>query len=436
MAFPLIAPIRQMHDQPRIDDVAGETRRAWQDSSVRGRIRPKMRVAVGVGSRGIARQAEMVRATIDVLREWGAEPFVVAAMGSHGGATPEGQRELLATSGITEDALGVPIRTEMDVVEIGRNSRGEPVWWDRNALSADAVVTVSRIKPHTDFRGDYESGVVKMLAIGLGKKRGAAAHHRWGVPGLRDLMPETGRIVLERTPFVAALAIIENADDETALLQVVERESVLTAEPKLLDTARALMGRLPFDQLDILIIGEIGKNYSGAGIDPNVVGRLLLETAPEPPAPKITRICALDLSPESHGNGTGVGIADLITTRLRDAIDPHATRENSLTACFLWRAKVPLAFPTDRDCLTAAIETCWQPHPEAIRLAIIPNTLELTDLWVSPPLIEESAARAGLESIGDPEPMPFDAQGCLDQERLFPRSWRARRADRHRNARA
>ncbi len=428
MDIPPLTPVRQTAPQPAVADVAGEVSRRWQASRLADRLRPGARVAVAVGSRGVANLAVIVRATLDHLRGRGAEPFVVAAMGSHGGATAEGQRQLLAEYGVSEAALGVPVKTDMDAVRIGTNSWGEPVWWDKNALAADAVVTVSRVKPHTDFRGRYESGVAKMLAIGLGKREGAAQHHRWGVRGLRDMLPETARVVLEKTPFAAGLAVLENAREQTARLQVVERGEVLDVEPGLLEEARGLMGRLPFDPLDLLVIGEIGKNYSGAGIDPNVVGRLLVETQQEPESPRITRICALDLSPESHGNGTGCGIADLATERLLAAIDPVPFRMNNLTACFLRRSQLPFAFPDDRSCVGAGLETCWQPDAAALRLAVIPNTLEVSELWVSPALAAEARRHPHLEVTGPARPLPFDAAGNLVQEALFPRSVRGRRA--------
>jgi hypothetical protein len=411
-----------------VADVAAETRRQWASSRLSGRVKRGDRVAVGVGSRGIANVAIIVRATLDYLRDLGARPFVVAAMGSHGGATAEGQRQLLGEYGISEQALGVPVKTDMTAVRIGTNSWGEPVYWDKNALESDAVVTVSRVKPHTDFRGRYESGIVKMIVIGLGKRDGASQHHRWGVRGLRDVLPETAKVVLEKTPFVAGLAVLENAAEQTARLQAVDRDELLAVEPGLLEEARRLMGRLPFDQLDLLVIGEIGKNYSGAGIDPNVVGRLLIETQPEPNSPNITRICCLDLSPESHGNGTGVGIADLTTNRLLAAIDPVPFRMNNLTACFLWRSKLPIAFPTDRECIASGIETCWQPNREQLRMALIPNTLEMAELWVSPPLVAEARKHPHLEVMGDPRALPFDMAGNLRQEELFPHSVRGRRA--------
>jgi hypothetical protein len=427
--MPLIAPLRQTVRQPTITDVAGEVRRQWQRSRLPERLRRGDRVAIAVGSRGIANLAVLVRATVDSLRDLGAQPFIVAAMGSHGGGTAEGQRQILADYGVSEESLNVPVRTDMTVVQLGSNSWGEPVFWDRNAFEADAVITISRVKPHTDFRSRHESGIVKMLVIGLGKRDGAAQHHRWGVRGLRDMMPETVRVILERTRFAAGLAVLENAREETSRLQVVDRDDLLAEEPRLLEEARGLMGRLPFTQLDLLVVGEIGKNYSGSGMDPNVVGRLLMEGEPEFDSPRITRICALDLSPESHGNGTGIGIADLTTERLLRQIDPVPFRLNTLTACFLWRSKLPIALPTDRDCLATGLETCWQPNPGALRLAIIPNTLELTDLWVSAPLVAEAQDRP-LEVIAGPQPIPFDASGNLDQEKLFPHSVRGRRNHR------
>jgi hypothetical protein len=426
--IPHVAPVRQTAPQPTVTDVAGEVRRRWQSSKVPSRLKRGDRVAVGVGSRGIANLPTILRATLESLRDFGARPFVVAAMGSHGGATKEGQAELLASYGVTEADLGVPVKTDMTAVQVGTSSWGEPVWWDKNAFEADAVVTVSRVKPHTDFRGRYESGVAKMLVIGLGKREGASTHHKFGVRGLRDLLPESARVILQKTRFLGGLAVLENAREETAHLEVLDRDDLLEREPPLLVQARQLMGRLPFEQLDLLVIGEIGKNYSGAGIDPNVVGRMLLETSAEPDAPpRITRICALDLSPESHGNATGVGIADLTTDRLLAAIDPGPFRMNNLTACFLWRSKLPLGFPTDRECLAAGLATCWQPDLKAVRLAVIPNTLEVADLWVSAPLLAEARANPHLEVTGDLRPLPLDAAGNVEQGKLFPHSVRARR---------
>jgi hypothetical protein len=429
VSFPDLYLVRQTAPQPAVADVPGEVRRQWLGSRAAKRIKKGDRIAVGCGSRGIANYFVIAKATVEALKELGAKPFIVAAMGSHGGANAEGQRELLASYGITEASLGVPVKTDMDSRQIGTNSWGEPVWWDCNALAADGVVTVSRIKPHTDYRSKYESGITKMTVIGLGKREGAAQHHRWGWKGLQQMIPETAKVILEKTRFLGGLAIVENAKEETAHLQVVDRDELLDVEPVLLERSRTLMGRLPFNQLDVLVIGEIGKNYSGAGIDPNVVGRLLIEAAPElePPAPRITRMVALDVSPESHGNATGIGIADLTTDRALASIDPVPFRMNNLTACFLRRSQLPFAFPTDRECLAVAIETCWQPIAEKLRFAVIPNTLEVAELWVSKRLAEEARSNSHLQVSGDARPLPFDSAGNLVQEKLFPHCVRARR---------
>lgn len=433
MEIPPVQLVRQTAPQPTVADVPGEVRRLWLASKTAQRIKPGMRVAVAVGSRGIKNLLLIVRATIAALKELGADPFVVAAMGSHGGATSEGQRELLASYNIDEAHLGVPIVTDMDVVQIGTNSKGQPVWWDRNALAADAVVTVSRVKPHTDFRGQFESGIVKMLVIGLGKRVGADQVHSFGPLGLRDMIPDAGRVILEKTPFVGGLAILENAHEETARLEVVDRDDLWDREPELLQEASRMMGRLPFKGADVLIIGELGKNYSGAGMDPNVIGRMLIEGSPEVETndPRIVRIGVLEVSPESHGNATGIGLADLTTNRAIAGIDHKAFRMNNLTARSLWRSKLPFAFETDREVIAACLETCWQVESDKVKLCVIPNTLEVAELWVSPALAADLAGRPHLEFVGSPQPLPFDAVGNLMQEKLFPHSVRGRRAAHH-----
>ena len=429
MDIPSVQLVRQTAPQPTLADVAAEVRRQWLNSNTAKRIKPGMKIAVGCGSRGIKNYLAIAKATIEALKELGAKPFVVAAMGSHGGANATGQRELLASYYLDEAQLGVPVVTDMDAVQIGTNSWDQPVWWDKNALAADGVVTVSRIKPHTDFRGKFESGIMKMLAIGLGKRHGADQHHSFGTRGLRDMMVESAKIIVEKTPFLGGLGILENANEETAHVEVVDRDDLFEREPVLLDQARGIMGRLPFAAFDVLIIGECGKNYSGAGIDPNVVGRMLIEASPEAETnnPRITRMAVLDVSPESHGNGTGIGIADLTTNRALASIDPVPFRMNNLTARFLWRSKLPIAFDTDREVIATSVETCWQPVASQVKFALIPNTLEVAELWVSAPLAAEAKGNPHLELVGEPMPLPFDAAGNLVQEQLFPHSVRGKR---------
>lgn len=430
MNIPPVQLVRQTAPQPSIADVAAATRKAWLGSTLAKRIKPGMRIAVGCGSRGIRNYLTITKATVEALKELGAKPFAVAAMGSHGGATAAGQRDLLASYGITERNLGVPVVTDMDAVSVGVNSWGEQVWWDKNALAADGVVLVNRVKAHTDFRGRYESGLVKMMVIGLGKQRGADQIHSWGVRGLKEMLIETAKVLLEKTPFLGGLAVLENANEETARLEVLDRDEVMDREPPLLDEAKRMMGRIPFKQLDVLIVGELGKNYSGAGMDTNVVGRMLLEASPEAETndPRITRVAVLDLSPESHGNGTGIGIADLTTNRALAAIDPAPLRMNNLTARFLWRSKLPLGFETDRECVRQAVETCWNPVQDRLKFCVIPNTLEVAELWASSALAAEAAGHPDLELVGSPTELPFDAAGNLVQEKLFPHSVRGRRA--------
>ena len=267
-----------------------------------------------------------------------------------------------------------------------------------------------------------------MLTIGLGKRQGAEQVHKLGLAGLARLLPEVGSFLLDRTPVALGLALLENADEQLSRVVAVEPEDLLAVEPTLLDEARTLMARLPFDQIDVLLIGELGKNFSGTGLDPNVIGRQRVETMPDLPRPVVTRLAVLDLSPETRGNALGIGLADLTTDRLVAAIDPVPMRINSMTSNFLTRARVPLSLPTDSAVLTACLDTCWRIDPSEARLVIIPNTLELTHLWVTEPLLGEVKNHPDLVSESDLEPIPFGLDGTLDQEALFPSSVRGRRA--------
>ncbi|MBV8611613.1 MAG: DUF2088 domain-containing protein [Singulisphaera sp.] len=427
MDLPPIARVRQSFDQPEVADVPRAVEEAIRSSRIAERVPAGGSIAVTVGSRGLAGIDRIVRATVETLRALGRAPFVVAAMGSHGGGTADGQRALLAELGVTEEAIGCPIRSEMDTVVLGTNAFGLPIHFDRNAFDADGIVLLNRIKPHTSFTGRYESGLLKMLAIGLGKRQGAAQVHKLGLPGLKRMLPEVGALLLRKTPVALGLAILENAREHTARIVAVEPEELLDVEPLLLDEARELMARLPFDQIDVLVVGELGKNYSGTGLDPNVIGRQRVETMPDLPRPVVTRLAVLDLSAETRGNALGIGLADLTTERLVRALDPVPMRVNSLTSNFLTRARVPLALPTDRDVVAASLDTCWRIARDEARMVLIPNTLELTTLWVTRPLAGEVEAHPGLRFETDFAPIPFAAAGTLDQESLFPESVRARR---------
>jgi len=427
MTLPRLARVRQSIPQPRLEDVPGTVRRLILSSRLRDRVAKGGTIAVGIGSRGVSGIARVARTIVDTLREMGYKPFVVAAMGSHGGATADGQRELLAGYGVTAETMGVPVKTGMDTVVLGTNPVGLPIYFDKNAYEADAIVLANRVKPHTDFHAQHESGVLKMLVIGLGKRDGASQVHKLGVRGLREVLPAVGRFLVKNTRFALGLAIIENAEDVPAEIVALEPETIFELEPVLLERARDLMGRLPFDQIDVLVVGELGKNYSGAGMDPNVIGRLLIETQPDLDRPVVTRLAVLDVSDESHGNIVGVGFADLTTERLVSRLDPESFRINVLTSCCLERARIPITLPTDRDVIQTALETCWRIEFSQARVVVIPNTLELETIWVSPPLDDEVRAHPHLTRETDFLPIPFLADSSLDQVQLFPESIRGRR---------
>ncbi|MDR3637235.1 MAG: lactate racemase domain-containing protein [Isosphaeraceae bacterium] len=424
--LPPIARVRQSFNQPEVRDVPAAVARAISQSRIKHRVRPGGSIALTVGSRGIAGIDRIVKAAVEALRGLGFHPFVVAAMGSHGGGTAEGQGALLAELGVTEETVGCPVRTEMETVVLGTNSFGLPIHFDKNAFQADGILLLNRIKPHTSFTGRYESGLLKMLAIGLGKREGAAQVHKLGLPGLKTLLPEVGAFLLQKTPVALGVALLENAREHTARVAAIEPDDLLEVEPRLLDEARVLMARLPFDQIDVLIVGELGKNYSGTGLDPNVIGRQRVETMPDLPRPVVTRLGVLDLSVETCGNGLGVGLADLTTDRLVSGLDPTPMRVNSLTSNFLTRARVPLSLPTDRALIAACLNTCWRIDWAEARMVMIPNTLELTTLWVTPALQRDVESLEHLSRETDYGPIPFRDE-TLDQEALFPDSVRARR---------
>jgi Lactate racemase N-terminal domain len=428
MSFPTIARVRRSYRQPTVADVTQATIEAIGQSRLARRLPAGSRIAITAGSRGISGIAGIVKAAVDAVRSLGFDPFVVAAMGSHGGGTEEGQRGLLAELSITERALGCPIQAEMDTVVLGTNSFGLPIHFDRNAYNADGIILLNRIKPHTSFSGQYESGLLKMLSVGLGKRQGAAQVHKLGLPGLRKLVPEVGAKLLELAPVALGVAILENAMEQTARIVAVEPEDILAVEPRLLEEARLLMARLPFDQIDVLVVGEIGKNYSGTGLDPNVIGRQRVETMPDLPRPVITRLAVLDLSTETKGNALGIGLADLTTDRLVRGIDPTPMHVNSLTSNFLTRARVPLSLATDQDVVAASLDTCWRVDRRDARMVLIPNTLELTTLWVSEALAQDVASDPELAIETEFLPIPFCDDASLNQERLFPESHRAQRS--------
>jgi len=412
--LPRLLPVRQRYDAPVEPDVVAATRRELE--SLRGRIQPGAHIAVTAGSRGIRDVAVVIKAACDWLKELGAEPFIVPAMGSHGGATADGQRAVLASYGVTEERMGVPIRATMDTVVLGRVPDGPPVHLDAYAAQADGILLVNRVKPHTDFHGEVESGLAKIAAIGLGKQRGAEAIHAYGSPNLPRWVPLVARRIVESGRVLGGLAILENAYERTARVAFVEPDGVTgAAEAALLGEARQLLGRLPFDDLDVLIVDELGKDKSGSGMDTNVIGRMWIEGVPEPERPRVTNITVHAISEASHGNAVGVGLADFIPFRVLEQIDLHALYVNAMTSGIggVRRAKLPIALPTDRDAVAAAIAMCGRPDVENVRLVRIHDTLDTVSLLVSESLRAEVEAHPRLEVTGDPVPFECSAEGDL-----------------------
>jgi hypothetical protein len=354
------------------------------------------RVAIGVGSRGIANIDRIVKTAVDLLRHWDLQPFIVPAMGSHGGATAEGQAALLAGYGVTEARMGCPVRSSMDVVELDRGNLPHGIYMDRLAHESDGVLLINRIKPHTDFHGRFESGLAKMAVIGLGKEPAASTMHGFGVPGLRDGVPRAAEHILAAGRIIGGLAIVENAYDETMALEFLGADEVLAREPALLEIARANMPALPMKALDILIVDALGKNISGTGLDTNVIGRIRIAGQPEPDSPRITAIVVCDLTDESHGNATGAGLADVITRRVFDKIDVGVTYKNVFTSGFPERGKIPLVAPTDADAFVCAWRICGPIPAEDLRVARIRDTLHLSDIGVSPAVARELEGRSDI----------------------------------------
>lgn len=397
--------------------VQEQTRDAVAVLAADPRLRSGASVAVGVGSRGLDHLVTVVREVVAALRARGCAPFLVPAMGSHGGATAEGQVALLRDYGITPESVGAEIRATMEVQQIGW-LEGEdagpfayhPVYCERHALSADAILLVNRVKPHTDFRGTIESGIAKMSVIGLGKRQGAESVHRYGAYGLRELMPRIARYLATHLPLVGGVALIENEMGQTAEIHALRGVEIgREAEAALLERARALCPRLPFRELDVLVVDEMGKNVSGAGMDTHVIGRGCMPSIPEAEwgGPNIRLITVLDVTPESHGNVTAAGLADIVPQRLVEKADWEATFINMRTSGEggVLRARLPLIVPTPEDCVRTAIATCGRAEPSAVRLVRIRNTARTRYLEISGALLEEAQRDPALVVAGRPHPM-------------------------------
>ncbi len=378
--------------------------------TVRTEIKAGKTYALGVGSRGIRSIALIVKQVIDLIRAEGADAVIIPAMASHGGATAAGQREVLAALGITEATMGVAIDDDMAVEEVARLNDGTPLYFSRAALSRDGVIPINRVKPHTDFHGPHESGLCKMLVIGFGKHVGAASVHRRGFTEFHRVLPEAGELLLRRVPVPCGVAVVENGREETARIRVLPKALMLAEERALLDEAREWMARLPFQHVDLLVVGRLGKNLSGSGMDPNVTGRWISRAATG--GLEATRLTVLNLTPETHGNAIGVGAADTIPRHLFESIDWEKTYLNGLTSTELAGARIPMVLENDRQAVEAAIRAINGRTPAQGRVVVIRDTLSVEEFAISEGLADE-ADRLGLTPHGPWEPICFDADGSL-----------------------
>ena len=414
MALPKMTRIQQQFEAPVLTALPAAIHAELERINAASIVHPGDTVAITAGSRGVANVATAVKATADYLKTIGAKPFVIPAMGSHGGATPEGQRSVLEHYGITEETAGVPVKATMDVVELGTTELGLPVFLDRLAAEADHVVPLNRIKAHTDFNGSIESGLMKMMVIGLGKQKGANLYHRaFFQYGFENVITAVGGFMLDTGRIAFGIGLLENAHEQTAKAVAMPASQLLQTERQLLVEAKSLMGRLPFDELDLLIVDWVGKNISGTGMDTNVIGRMMQNFEPEPAKPAILRIFVRDLTEESDGNATGIGLADFTTTRLVNQIDRRATYMNGITALGPQKSKIPFYYDTDKEAISVALDTIGLTAPEDARVIRIESTLRLTELDISEALLADAKLHSSLKVIGEPEPFDFDAAGNL-----------------------
>jgi hypothetical protein len=412
--LPKMVKVKLTFSDPKVADVEATIRQEFAKPGVGDSVKPGMRIAVAVGSRGLAELPTLVRVTVAELKKRGAVPFIVPAMGSHGGATAEGQAEVLANLGVTEDSAGCPVVSSMEVVEIGRLENGLPVYLDKNANAADGIVFVARVKPHTAFRGANESGLVKMITIGLGKQKGAESCHAYSFKYMAEHIVAMAKIALERKPILFGLGTVENAYDQIARIVAVPAAEIIETDRKLQVEAKANMPSLLFKQIDVLIVDQIGKDISGDGMDPNITGRY-----PTPYAsggPDVSKLVVLDLTDKTHGNANGMGAADFGTRRLANKVNFPMTYANGLTSTVVLPTHMPTILETDYDAIRAAVKTCNARDLAKARVVRIKDTLHLGEILISEAMLAEAATIAGITVVGEPQAMSFDADGNLIRE--------------------
>ncbi len=411
MPLPTMYRARQVFKDTAIKDIQAVLAEQFRQPAINQSIKAGQRIAIAVGSRGMNGLQELVKITVAKLKQRGAEPFVVPSMGSHGGASAEGQKHVLEELGITEVAVGCPIISSMETVELGRMDNGLPVLIDKEAMQAGGIIIINRIKPHTSFSGPLESGLVKMLSIGLGKQQGADSCHAMGFGHMAVNIVEMAKIKIARAPILFGIATIENAYDKVAKIRIIPAAEIIAEEKQLLIEAKASMPRILFNPLDILVVDEMGKQFSGTGTDPNITGRAA--TPYLDLKQQITKMAILDLSATSHGNATGVGLADICTKRLVDKIDFDATYANHITSTVLTHGKIPVTMKNDLRALQLAMKTSNCLDLSKVRAVRLPNTLQVENILISEGLLEEAKAHPDVEVTDIVHEWAFDEDDNL-----------------------
>lgn len=407
--IPRFVRVRQNFPRPVVTDPAGELIRQLEAGGFLNSVTPGMSVAVTAGSRGITNYPLIVKTLVEQVKKRGGEPFIFPAMGSHGGATAEGQKNMLAGLGITEETMGCPIRSTMEVVRIGTAWNGRPVYLDKYANEADGIIVVNRVKPHTGFRGKVESGICKMFAIGMGKQKGADFCHAEGFGHMAENIPAIAQVTLEKKNILCCVGLLENAYHETAQIAALHPDEVLEKEPELLKRAWELLAKIQLDEFDVLIMDEIGKNIAGTGFDTNVVGRY--NTPYASGGPKITRVAALDITDVSHGNGNGIGMLDMTTRRAYEKFDMEQTYPNAITSTVPLTVKIPMVLKSDRQVIQGCIKTCNVDDWAKLRIVRVKNTIALDEIEVSEALLPLVQAHPHMEVLTEPYELEFDENG-------------------------
>lgn len=409
--IPKMARVRQIFDHGKLDNIPEVLNSQLSAAQIKERVKPGMHIAITAGSRGVANISLILREIVTFTKEQGAYPFIIPAMGSHGGATVEGQREILDSYGITEEFCGCPIRATMETQQIGYTEEHDSVFIDKYAAEADGIIVVNRIKPHTCFTGPYESGLMKMMTIGLGKQKGAESFHDSGFKNAARLIPLFGNAILAHSNILFGVALLETAYDETCRVVVLTSEEIPEKEPFLLLEAKALMPKIMFESIDVLIVDKIGKNFSGDGMDPNITGTFVTPYASG--GVKSQKVAVLDLSDESHGNAVGMGAADFTTRRLFEKADLEKTYPNALTSTVVSNVKIPMILKNQQEAIQAAIKTCNEIDKTNPALVRIKNSLHLEEIYISEALLEQARNMPNVEVLEEAMELAFDEEGNI-----------------------